>query len=212
MVAFDSQYRYRPENDPTPPAKEVPGQNRLVEYEIEWTPNGSWRRFNFVDGKQFAEYTSHRHLFGKPLLHYVSGKDPETNRVKTARGIIAIGRKAVGWLAIGQYARGFIAIGQLAIGVFAIGQCAIGLTLGLGQLGIGALAAGQLAIGGAVAGQFALGAFFAAGQFALGWTAMGLGCAGYYAYGSEAVGRYVWDRHNADPQAVAVFTNLFRWW
>jgi hypothetical protein len=212
MVAFDSQYRYRPENDPTPPAKEVPGKNRLIEYELEWTPNGTWKRFDFSDGRQFAEYTSHRTLLGKPLLHYVSGVDPETNRVKTARGFIAIGRKAVGIIAIGQYARGFIAIGQLAIGILAFGQCALGLTVGIGQLGTGALALGQLAIGGVVAGQFAFGAFFAAGQFAVAWTAIGGACVGYFAYGVQCAGKHVWDRSHADPQAIAVFTNLFRWW
>lgn len=209
MVAFNSQYNNPPKGE-VASETDGPVKNRVIEYDYEWTPNGTWKRFEFGDGKQFAEYTSHRTLFGKPLLNYVSGKDPETNRIKTARGIVAIGRKAVGIIALGQYARGFIAIGQLAIGVIAIGQCAVGLTVGIGQLGIGMLAVGQLGIGGFVAGQFALGAILAMGQVALAWMAMGVCGVGYFGYGHDFAGRFVWDRNQQDPEAVSAFSELFR--
>ena len=33
---------------------------------------------------------------------------------------------------------------------------------------------------------------------------------GYFVYGAQCVGKHVWDRNTFDPQAIAVFTNLFR--
>lgn len=202
MVAFDSQFG---------PPKEDAEAKAPIEYQLEWTPRGTWKRFDYPDGKRFTEYTSHSTFLGRPFLNYTSGIDPETKRVKTARGFIAIGPRAVGVIAIGQYARGFLAIGQLAIGVFALGQLSIGLCFALGQLAIATAALGQLAIGGACAGQIAVGLFFAAGQFALGYVAMGLGGAGWYAYGQNFFGRHVWDMHHADPFAVEFFKSLRGW-
>lgn len=97
-----------------------------VEFAYEETPRGVWRR-------------------------HVSptGQDPSTLKKPIARGIIAIGQRAIG----------VVAIGQLSFGVFAIGQAALGLVFGLGQAATGILAIGQFAFGYFSAGQFAFGVY-----------------------------------------------------
>src|SRR5438270_1260896 len=107
-----------------------------VQYKIDETPRGVWRRFAYPNGELFEEFTSHRRLFGVPLLHYTRGKCPETGRRVVARGIVAVGRLAVGVIAIGHASAGIIALGQLAPGVL----------LGLGQAATGVDAPGQLAV------------------------------------------------------------------
>lgn len=124
-----------------------------VEFAYEETPRGVWRRHVSPNGARFAEYTSHAQLFGVPMVHIVKGRDPATLRKPVARGIIAIGQRAVG----------VIAIGQMSFGVFAIGQLAIGLAFGFGQATTGVLALGQFAFGYFSAGQFAAGVY-SAGQ------------------------------------------------
>ena len=117
-----------------------------VEYQMETTNFGVWRRFVYPNGAYFAEFKSHTIFFGLPLLHYTRGKCPETGRRVVAKGVIAVGRLAMGILAIGQASFGIIAIGQAglglvlglgqgATGLYAIGQAAIGLMFGLGQIG-----------------------------------------------------------------------------
>jgi hypothetical protein len=41
-----------------------------VEYKIETTNFGMWRRFVYPTGAYFAEFKSHATLWGLPLLHY----------------------------------------------------------------------------------------------------------------------------------------------
>lgn len=158
-----------------------------VEYQVEETGFGVWRRFLNAQGQGYAEFTSHRRIMGVPLVHYTAGKSPETGQRKVARGIIAIGRVAVG----------FVAIGQAAFGVIAIGQAALGLALGLGQASTGALAVGQAAAGGASVGQFAVG----------GVTVAQTGL-GYYVRAQVGAGVHVWDTKEADPRAVSFFRGL----
>lgn len=124
-----------------------------VEFAYEETPRGVWRRHVSAKGEKFAEYTSYAHLFGVPMVHIVKGRDPATLKKPVARGIIAIGQRAIG----------FVAIGQLSFGVFAFGQAAFGLVLGLGQAATGLLAIGQGAFGYFSVGQFAFGVY-SAGQ------------------------------------------------
>src|SRR3954463_16686086 len=119
-----------------------------VQYAIEETPNGVWRRFVYSDGRRFAEFKTHLKVAGMPLVHYTYGVCPDTGRRVTAHGIIAVGRVANGIVAIGQFAMGLIAIGQLSIG----------LLLSVGQASLGMFCLGQLAIG----------VMFGAGQFATG--------------------------------------------
>src|SRR5262245_11706129 len=107
-----------------------------VEYQIDETPRGVWRRFLYPTGELFEEFTSHRRVLGLPLLHYTRGRCPETGKRVTARGFIAVGRFALGVVAIGQVSAGIIAVGQLAFGVL----------FGLGQGTTGAFALGQLTL------------------------------------------------------------------
>src|SRR5215210_2663828 len=104
-----------------------------VDYIIQETANGVWRRYMYPNGRRFAEFKSYLNVGGLPLVHYTYGVCPQTNRRITAHGIIAIGR----------IASGVIAIGQIAIGLIAIGQLSVGLLLALGQLSVGAYCFGQ---------------------------------------------------------------------
>jgi hypothetical protein len=136
-----------------------------IDYRLTRTSLGTWKRYLYQQGALFEEFTSHASIAGCPLLHYVAGRNPETGRIGTAEGFIAIGRKA----------RGFVAIGQAAAGVVALGQLAVGVLLGIGQAACGVVAIGQAAVGVITIGQFAAGGWVGA-QFGWGrdlWSAVG---------------------------------------
>lgn len=156
-----------------------------VEYKVEETSFGVWRRFLHPQFGLFEEFTSHGRLFGLPLFHYTRGRSPETGKRKVAKGVVAVGRLAVGGLAVGHVSAGLVAIGQLGLG----------LLFGLGQGATGALAVGQVAV--------ALG--FALGQVAVGYAAVGQLAVGWYALGQFGVGEYVWDISDRSPAAVEFF-------
>lgn len=156
-----------------------------VEYRVDQTRWGTWRRFLYPNGQLFEEFRSHNRVGGVPWLHYTRGTCPETGKRIVARGIVAIGRTALGIVALGQFAVGLIAIGQLALGVL----------LGLGQATTGLVAVGQLAIGAAVGlGQFVTG-YVAVGQFGL----------GHLVLAQVGSGAHVWDIHGASPVARKFF-------
>lgn len=159
-----------------------------VEFKLETTRLGNWRRFVYPNGERFEEFISHREIRGWPLLHYTWGRNPETGRRIVAKGVFAIGRMAVG----------LVAIGQASAGVFAIGQLAIGVLLGLGQACTGFFALGQ----------FVLGVLFAAGQFSIGYVAIGQFAIGKYVLAQIGIGENVWDTRDAAPQAVRFFQSL----
>ena len=156
--------------------------NLLLEtvlYKTEETRWGVWRRFLYPSGDLFEKFTSHRRVFGVPLLHYTRGKCPETGKRVVASGVVAVGRFAVGIVAIGQVAAGFIAVGQLALSPL----------LGVGQAAAGAVAVGQLAVAAALGlGQAATG-FVAVGQFGL----------GRYVLAQMGLGTNVWDTWRPTP-------------
>jgi hypothetical protein len=160
-----------------------------VEYKVDETTRGVWRRFVYPDGRYFAEFRSHTEVFGMPLLHYTRGICPETGRRVVARGFLAVGRLAVG----------VIALGQASAGIIALGQASFGLVLGLAQLGAGTLAAGQIAIGG----------LFGLGQLATGITAIGQVAVGQYVLAQAGFGQYVWTANHADQAAVQHFRDLW---
>jgi hypothetical protein len=90
----------------------------------------------------------------------------------TARGVIAIGPRAVGVFAFGGLAVGVVAIGGISLGVVSMAGLGVGLlvwagvALGLtatGGLAVGAVAAGGLAVGLIAAGGVAVGLKVAAG-------------------------------------------------
>lgn len=106
-----------------------------VDYKITETERGIWRRYMYPTGSLYAEYTSRSMAFGMPLIHYVRGVSPETGVAPVARGVIAIGRRAVGIVAIGRFAVGLLAVGQLSAGLIGIGQLTGGV-LSLGQMAL----------------------------------------------------------------------------
>jgi len=166
-------------------------QNLLLEpvdYKIDETPLGTWRRFMYPDGGLFEEFTTHRRLFGLPLLHYTYGKCPETGRRIVAKGIIAVGRMSLGGLAIGQASCGVLAVGQLALGAL----------FGLGQASTGLFAMGQLAMA----------ALFGVGQFATGYAAIGQFALGKYVLAQFGFGQHVWDMRGVAPAAREFFRPL----
>src|SRR5262245_21420303 len=159
-----------------------------IDYLVEETSWGRWRRFVYPNGNRFAEFTSHGTWSGLPLVHYTYGKCPETGKRIVARGVIAVGR----------IARGFIAIGQVAIGLVAIGQLSIGLAVGLGQATIGCIAFGQ----------GALGMLFAVGQFGAAYVAIGQLAVGTYVLAQFGWGDHVVDIRTIDPIAKDFFLRL----
>jgi len=162
-----------------------------IEYKIEETPRGVWRRFVYPNGAYFAEFRSHFEMFGMPFLHYTRGICPETGRHRIARGVIGIGRIATG----------VIALGQASAGVIAFGQASVGLLFCLAQAGAGIYAFGQVA----------LGWIFGLGQFAAGTTAIGQIASGRYVLAQLGLGTYLWTHGHANPIAVAHFQELWNW-
>lgn len=160
-----------------------------IEYKTEETERGTWRRFVYPTGESFSEFRSSTVVFGLSLVHYTSGKCPETGKRLVARGFIAIGRKAVG----------VIAIGQVSAGLIALGQASLGLLLCLAQAGAGFVALGQLA----------LGARFGAGQLTTGTTAIGQLAAGRYVLAQVGFGRFLWVPGHTDSEAVEHFQELW---
>jgi len=160
-----------------------------LEYKIEKTENGIWKRFLYPSGHIYAEYTSNRTFLGLPLIHFTKGINPETGRRKMARGIIAIGR----------FAKGFIAIGQLAFGIVTFSQLGIGLLFSLSQLSIAPFAIGQGAIG----------YFLGVGQLATGKVCIAQIGYGTYVLAQLGLGEHVWSVKHVDPVAKEFFISFF---
>lgn len=159
-----------------------------IQYRIDETPRGTWRRFLYPSGELFEEFSTHQRLFGLPLLHFTRGRSPETGKRVTARGIIAVGRFAVGVIAIGQVSLGLVAIGQLAVGVL----------FGLGQASMGLAAIGQLAVGGALG----------LGQLVTGYVSVGQFGIGRYVLAQVGLGVHVWDTRAVSPVAEQFFRSI----
>lgn len=123
------------------------------------------------------EWKSEQTFYGYPLVHIAWGRD-ENNRVRVAKGVIAIG----------QFGVGLITFAQFGIGVlFGFGQFIFGLT------GIA---------------QFAITALFGIGQFAVGYIAIGQFALGYYALAQIGYGKFLWSQAVKDPEAIEFFRQL----
>jgi len=109
------------------------------------------------------EYRSAKTIFGLPLVHIRSSRDPEGKKLRVACGIIAIGDIAIGGVAIGGFSFGGIAIGAFSVGLVGFGGVILGLLTALGGVAFGGFAVGGIAIGG-----------FAVGSLAIGLTAQGV--------------------------------------
>jgi hypothetical protein len=112
------------------------GARKIIAQGYEWKSAGSW--------------------MGEPLIHIAFGCEP-TGRPRTARGMIAIGQRAVGGIAIGIMAAGFISIGVVAAGVFSFGVVAIGAVAACGVNAAGMIAIGVVAAGWKVGGVTVIG-------------------------------------------------------
>ena len=82
----------------------------------------------------------------------------------TARGVIAVGPKAVGVFAFGGFAVGLFAFGGFSCGLVSVGGFALGLLFAWGGLGIGGLVSAGMALGVVASGGLAIGMVAAGGQ------------------------------------------------
>jgi len=124
------------------------------------------------------EWKSKTRILGMPLVCVAVGRDPNTAKLRVAKG--------------------FIAIGQFAIGVITIAQFGVGLICPLCQVGLGL----------AVIGQVAITALFGLGQFAVGYVAIGQMAVGVYVLAQVGAGVYAWTPEYCHPAAYAFFIKI----
>lgn len=98
----------------------------------------------------------------------------------TARGVIAIGPKAVGIFAFGGLAVGVFACGGVAVGFVSAGFFALGLLFAWAFLGVGGLVMAYLAIGVIADGYWAIGVVAADGIASGLWVPYADKAASYY--------------------------------
>jgi hypothetical protein len=114
-----------------------------------------------------------------PLVHIAFGIDA-SGRVRTARGIVAIGQRAVGVFAFGIIAVGGVTVGIISLGFVSLGLVAIALFAALGMNAVAPLAYGVVAMG------------YAAGGLApIGWKFFSLDGSGFGAIFSSIFGARV---------------------
>jgi hypothetical protein len=82
----------------------------------------------------------------------------------TARGVIAIGPKAIGVFAFGGVAVGVVACGTFAVGIFSSGLFAVGLLLAWAFLGVGGVANAFISVGVVASGAAVIGLVVDGGQ------------------------------------------------
>lgn len=123
------------------------------------------------------EWRSQAEYMGYPIIHIAFGRTAQ-NKLRVAKGVIAIG--------------------QFAIGLIAIAQFGVGVLFGFGQfiLGFTAIA------------QFALAAYFGLGQFASGYTAIGQIAFGHFVLAQIGFGTHIWSTAIHDPVASRYFNEL----
>ena len=102
------------------------------------------------------EWKSAATFAGMPLVHVAFGIDRE-GRVRTARGIIAVGQRAIGGVAVGILAAGVISCGVVCGGVVSLGVVAGALLLACGVNAVAPLAVGVIAFGAVAGGVNAIG-------------------------------------------------------
>ena len=102
------------------------------------------------------EWKSTAALAGWPLVHVAFGIDRE-GKVRVARGIIALGQRAVGGVAVGILALGVISCGVVCGGVASLGVVAGGLVVACGVNAVAPIAFGVVAVGVMAGGVQAIG-------------------------------------------------------
>jgi len=118
------------------------------------------------------QYESRSRILGWPLLAVNLGFRKEEEKVRHAKGLVAIGTRATGLFSLGFLeARGVFTVGTISLGIGAVGVWGIGVVtvsvVGLGVVSVSLFALGYLAIG----------------ILAVGWRSVGI-----LAFGREAVG------------------------
>lgn len=137
----------------------------------------------------YFEYRSKIQLFGIPLVHIKFRRHVKT-KPGIAKGVVAIGNRAVGAVAVGRFCCGGICFGLAPVGLVAVGL------LSAGVFALGSLAVGVVALGGFV---FGLGAF---GGFAFGLIAGGGFAHGVVAMGGHMVGKFILTTNPASPEQI----------
>jgi len=102
------------------------------------------------------EWKSKWQWMGGPVVHIAFGNGRD-GRPRTARGVIAIGQRAVGGVAIGIIAGGFVSLGIISAGVFSLGVVSVGALVALGVNAVAPLAIGVVAVGYTAGGVTAVG-------------------------------------------------------
>ena len=125
------------------------------------------------------EWRSKQTFYGYPLIHVAFGRDAQ-NRIRVAKGVIAIG--------------------QFGIGLVTFAQFGVGLLFGFGQMILGLTGIAQFAVTG----------LFGIGQFATGYIAIGQFALGYYALAQVGFARHLWSQAIKDPQAMEFFRQLLQ--
>ena len=102
------------------------------------------------------EWKSAASLAGWPLVHIAFGID-RAGKVRTARGIVAVGQRAIGGVACGILACGIVSCGVVCGGVISLGVVAGGLLIACGVNAVAPLAFGVVAVGVVAGGVSAIG-------------------------------------------------------
>jgi tRNA A-37 threonylcarbamoyl transferase component Bud32 len=100
---------------------------------IAESPKGSGSEHAWPKGEY--NFRSKETIMGLPLVHVTWGVDPVTKRLNTAKGVVAVGPRAVGLIAVGLEAYGLfpgglLAVGLAPVGLMALGGAAVGLLAG----------------------------------------------------------------------------------
>ncbi|MEO0292967.1 MAG: zinc ribbon domain-containing protein [candidate division WOR-3 bacterium] len=151
--------------------KELSKESRICPYCGASLPKLEWKRQGF-------EWKTDKTLFGYPLIHIAFGRDTQ-NKIRVAKGIIAIGQFAIGLITFAQFGIGILfGLGQFILSTTAIAQFAISILLGIGQLSIG---------------------YISIGQFSL----------GFYVLAQNGFGKYIWSPQMKTKEAIIFFTQLY---
>ncbi len=155
-------------------------------------------------GTQIPSYRAKRYasdatLFGLPIVAVAIGPRPEFGEARgVAKGVIAFGDVAIGGIACGGVSVGVVSVGGMAVGGVSFGGMSVGVIGAVGGMAVGGLAMGGGALGG-----------LAAGGGAVGVVAKGGGAFGVYAAGGGVSGSHVIGPRHQDPEAQAVFRDLY---
>ncbi len=150
----------------------------------------------------YFEYSSKISFFGLPLLH-IKFRRHLNAKPATARGIVAIGNRAIGAVAVGRFCFGGLCFGMFPVGLVAFGSFSSGV------IAFGGFALGICALGGITLGILAVGGF-AFGLSAFGGFAFGLISGGGFARGVVAMGGHTMGQYIGNPGSSNEIKALIR--